>query len=261
MVTAFVAIAAPAWGDCVGIGCVESDPNITAAINADSIDLGAEKGGLPGADLGALEPNNVDPIDPGTARCYETTDAICVADRAAPVPLPGEPAGPTIRDLANFPVTVATAHNQPTGWGVVDKPTNFYADGGSHIVSGTLLNQPAQVRFTPVAWHWDYGDGTTASLDRPGTPWDKSTQFRPTPTTHTYTRKNDFTITLYIDYLAEYQYAGQPWRPIAGALRVRANDLQIITWRVKTVLVPFDCIDDPTGVGCPGTLRRDNLEY
>ena len=32
--------------------------------------------------------------------------------------------------------------------------------------------------------------------------------------------------------------------------------LAIITWRVKTVLVAHDCIEDPKGIGCPGTLER-----
>ena len=62
-----------------------------------------------------------------------------------------------------------------------------------------------------------------------------------------------------IDYAAEYQYAGQPWKTVNGILRVRANDLYIITWRVKTVLVAHDCIEDPKGIGCPGTLTRDDV--
>lgn len=260
-----LAIGATVGGVDAAFADAPRDPDTTAVEGTHTdhgVDLNATQRGV--GDQPPTEPDAAPPPpppDPGTARCFQTADAICVADRAAPAPLPGEPGAPTLTDIATFPVTVATARNQPTGWGVVDRPTNFYADGGAHVVSGTLLGQPALVRFTPVAWQWDYGDGTTATLDRPGAAWDTSAQFRLTPTSHVYTRKNDFTVTLHVVYVAEYQYAGQPWRDVAGALRVRANDLQIITWRVKTVLVAEDCIANPSGAGCPGTLRRDDLEY
>jgi hypothetical protein len=251
-------VSAPVWAD--GGGIPDADETIEASKDKSgaAIDLTIERNGADG-DGGYLVAAPPDPLEPGTARCYQTADAICIADRAAPTAPPGEPI-PTLTDIATFPVTVATAHNQPTGWGVVNRPTNFYADGGTHDVAGVLLGRPATVRFTPVAWHWDYGDDTTTSLAEPRTAWNPQTQFRATATTHVYTKKNDYTVTLFIDYIAQYQYAGQPWRPVAGALRVRANDLQIITWRVKTRLVARDCLEDPQGAGCPGTLRRDDLE-
>ena len=59
-------------------------------------------------------------------------------------------------------------------------------------------------------------------------------------------------MSLDIEYTAEYQYAGQPWLPIAGTLLLPANDLAITTWNVKTVLVAEDCLDDPSAPGCPG---------
>ncbi len=191
----------------------------------------------------------------GMALCYDTDAPVCVADRGV-TPTPAPPGSPTITDIADFPVSVATVHNQPEGWGVVGKPTNFYTEGGAHEVTGTLLGQPATVRFTPVAWHWDYGDGVTNTTDTGGRRWTKEKQFRPTPTSHEYEEKADYTITTFIDYVAEYRFAGGPWIRVDGGLRVRANDLDIITWRVKTVLVAHDCIEDPKGIGCPGTLER-----
>ena len=159
-------------------------------------------------------------------------------------------------DIATFRVEVATAHSQPNGWGVVGKPTNFYTEGGTHVVAGTLLGQPATVRFTPMAWNWDYGDGHHQDPATGGNRWTEEKRFRPTPTSHEYDEKADYTVTSVIDYAAEYRYDSQPWKTVNGILRVRANDLYIETWRVKTVLVAHNCIEDPKGIGCPGTLTR-----
>ena len=98
-----------------------------------------------------------------------------------------EPGAPTVTDIATFQVEVATAHNQPEGWGVVGKPTNFYTEGGVHEVTGTLLGQPATVRFTPVAWTWDYGDGHLQTLSTGGNRWSRGrpASAQPRPATST----------------------------------------------------------------------------
>lgn len=247
---------APAWASGSDGGDLEANPGDGA------VDLVGTQPGNSGSGSGGgtSDTSTGPPPPPGTAQCFDGADVVtCIPDRNAPnasPTAPPTPGIPTITDIATFPVQVASAHNQPTGWGVVNKPTNFYTVGGTHEVTGTLLGNPATVRFTPVAWHWDYGDGTTASLATGGRPWTEASQLRPTPTSHVYTTKGDYTVTLLIDYAAEYQYAGGAWTPVAGTLRVASNDLQIITWRVKTVLVAHDCIDDPSGAGCPGTLNR-----
>ncbi len=222
----------------------------TATVKSDAIELHATEG-TNAAAIAAYEALH---RNEGTAHCFDNDEIIpCVADRSLPAV---EPGAPTVTDIATFQVEVATAHNQPEGWGVVGKATNFYTEGGVHEVTGTLLGRPATVRFTPVAWTWDYGDGHFQTLSTGGKPWTQEARFRPTPTSHEYDEKADYTVTLMIDYAAEYQYAGQPWKTVNGILRVRANDLDIITWRVKTVLVAHDCIEDPKGIGCPGTLTR-----
>ena len=60
---------------------------------------------------------------------------------------------------------------QPNGWGVVGIHTNFYATGDAHVVTGTLLGQPASVRFTPVAWHWTTGMARPPPSGSPGGTW------------------------------------------------------------------------------------------
>jgi hypothetical protein len=189
-----------------------------------------------------------------------TDDSIClrIVDNRCYIsltrPEDAAPGTPTLTDIASFRPQVGTANMQPNGWGVVGIHTNFYATGAAHVVTGTLLGQPASVRFTPVAWHWTYGDGTASSVGAPGGTWAQLgiREFDATPGSHVYSTKGSYIVTLDVEFAAEYQYAGQPWRPISGTLLASANDLTITTWNVKTVLVAEDCLHDPSAPGCPG---------
>ena len=167
---------------------------------------------------------------------------------------PDSPTAPvTISDIASFIPGPRVQQMEPNGWVIVNLPANIYSlTTSSEIVPGQLLGRSADVRFTPVTWHWDYGDGTTASLPTAGTTWAKQglAEFDTTPTSHVYRSKGAFTIQLDVTYTAEYRIDGGPFIPIAGTLTLPANDLHITSTGAKTVLVERNCIQDPHGPGC-----------
>ena len=108
------------------------------------------------------------------------------------------------------------------------------------------------MRFTPVTYHWTYGDGAGAHLATGGTTWVAQgiSEFDPTPTSHVYREDGNYTIRLTIDVIAEYRFAGGPWIPIDGRIPLLANELHITAGGAKTVLVERDCVVDPSGPGC-----------
>ena len=144
---------------------------------------------------------------------------------------------------------------QPNGWGVVGIHTNFYATGDAHVVTGTLLGQPASVRFTPIAWHWDYGDGTASTVRLPrrhvgATGHPRVRRDAGQPPVHRQSELHGDASTSSTP--PSTSTPASRGVPIAGTLLLSANDLAITTWNVKTVLVAEDCLDDPSGPGCPG---------
>ena len=141
---------------------------------------------------------------------------------------------------------------QPDGWVVAGLSANIYAVVGTQLVDGTLLGHPATVRFTPIRYRWDYGDGTHAVPTTRGGTWAALglREFDATPTSHVYAREGDYTVRLTIDFRAEYRFAGSGFVPITGVINLRANDLHITAGGAKTVLVEHDCSADPTGPGC-----------
>jgi hypothetical protein len=250
-----LAAALPASAASVGSGCSEIDRNLglCSGVDGGSVVLRGEEstegdtGSAPGGNEGASVSPNVQ--DPACLRPQPNRPASCFeADE------PGEPGIPTItiRDVATFIPTPGRQQMEPDGWAVAGLDTNFYAITGPHVVNGTLLGRPADVRFTPTTYRWTYGDGTSATKGTPGGTWAALgiAEFEPTPTSHVYEQVGDYTITLSIVFSAEYRFDGGSWRPVVGTITLPANDLYIRVGTAKTVLVEHDCLANPSGPGC-----------
>jgi len=175
----------------------------------------------------------------------------CLPFQVIPPGAPGNP-GVTINDLKDFPARPGTDHMEPNGWMVVGLDTNFYSVVGVEIVNGTLLGQAASVRFTPISWHWTYGDGDRADRSTPGHTWAAQgiPEFDRTPTSHVYRAAGTYYIDLSITFRAEYRYAGGSWTPVFGTITLPANRLKATAGDAKTVLVNRDCTQNPHGPGC-----------
>lgn len=141
---------------------------------------------------------------------------------------------------------------QPNGWGVVGLDTNFFTVGTPQVVPGTLLGRPASVRFTPVAFVWDYGDGTTRRASTPGGAWEalRLREFDPTPGSHVYRARGDYLASLAVEYAAEYSWGASAFTPIAGTVSASAGTIPVRIVTESTVLVGSDCVATPSGPGC-----------
>ena len=203
------------------------------------------KGNDPGAGLFELTPDRWARLCPDGSICQPVP----------PVPaVPGEPAAAlvvTVRDLINFSPAVATQTMQPAKWIAVGLPTNFIGTASAHIEEGDLLGYPAQVRFTPASFTWNYGDGSTGNGT--GATWDALgvPEFSDTTTSHIYEAAGPYNITLTVGYAAEYRFAGSTWQPVVGVVSSTSPPLAAPASVVRTVLVAEDCLRNPNGVGCP----------
>jgi hypothetical protein len=225
--------------------------NVNGQINDGGVTLSGHKnspgsGGGSGKSSGKPKPKP----DPNTCPPGTLPEA-CHLVGVIPPGAPGNPSV-TINDLKNFKPVPGTDHMQPNGWMVVGLSTNFYSVVGVEVQNGVLLGQPASVRFTPISWHWTYGDGTVATHPTPGATWAAQgiAEFDPTPTSHIYTAEGTYFIDLSITFRAEYKYATGNWTPVVGTITLPANRLEASAGDAKTVLVNHDCTQNPSGPGC-----------
>lgn len=155
-------------------------------------------------------------------------------------------------DIAHFVPSVGTHSMEPDGWAVIGLSTNFVSSAVPHTLSGTVLGSPADVRFTPVVWHWDFGDGESRSARSPGAPWVELGvgEFAETATSHRFRERGTFAVTLRVEFEAQYRIGDGSWTPIPGTLALDAPPLTVLARSARTVLVAEDCISNPAGPGC-----------
>ncbi|PWC05210.1 hypothetical protein [Agromyces badenianii] len=158
----------------------------------------------------------------------------------------------TLRDIASFVPAKPGNGMEPGGWAVEDLPANFVAAASVQVVSGSLLGQPADVRFTPVGYRWSHSDGALVESGGPGAPWSALGQreFSATDTSHVYAESGEYTVALDVVLRAEYRFAGSGWRSIAGTLAVAGDPQRVLVGTFDTVLTNGDCKTNPSGPGC-----------
>ncbi|TFD53142.1 hypothetical protein E3T46_04105 [Cryobacterium sp. Hh11] len=157
-----------------------------------------------------------------------------------------------ISDLQNFPAPTAPTGMEPNGWAIIGLAANFWTGASTHISEGILLGQPAQVMFTPISYHWNFGDGNTAISPNGGASWEALglAEFTTTDTSHKYTAKGTYSIVLTINYHADYSFGDQGWRPVDGTITMPSAPFTVMAANESTVLVAEDCLTNPHGPGC-----------
>jgi len=263
---ALVAVASAGAAMAANGDCTELQRRLGQCADAAVIDGGVELGAsteLPGSGVDSTD-ESAAPIvsfEPVAETVDTVGESWCDLQRLPCVPWTPPAAAPaeasatgpvTISDIATFRPQPASAAMQPNQWMIVGLATNFYGTASAHVVDGTLFGGTAQVRFTPIAHNWNYGDGNTATHDTAGTTWAKYkiAEFDPTPTSHSYDEPGNYTITMTVTYAAEYRVAGIGWRNVVGTLTIAAPPLSATAGHATTVLVDQDCNANPTGIGC-----------
>jgi hypothetical protein len=173
-----------------------------------------------------------------------------VAPVAAPPPPAVSPV--TLRDLANFTPEQPSLSLQPNGWTVIGVETNFIANTGQHVVGGRLFGALAEVRFTPQAFDWSYGDGSSASTSEQGAPWAQLgvKEFSRTATSHRYQSLGTFTPRVTVRFGVEYRVGGGAWIPVRGQVSADAPAETVFVQSADTVLVTGACTPGRPALGC-----------
>ena len=157
----------------------------------------------------------------------------------------------TISDLARFVPATATVVGEPDNVAVVGLPANFPSSAATETLPAAIPGRPLTIRFTPVSYAFDYGDGERRTSTTPGAAWDASgqPQFTPTDTSHVFTEPGTFTVTATVTYSAEIDL-GAGWVPINGTLTGPPASREIRVVKAYTALVQATCTERSPAPGC-----------
>lgn len=158
----------------------------------------------------------------------------------------------TLEDIARFRPNAGIAKMEPNGWAIRGVPANFWIETTAQILEGELLDMPASVRFTPLRYRWDYGDGERAARTAAGGSWVALgvDEFAETPASHAFATSGVHVVQPSVDFTVEYQFGPGEWIPIDGVVRAQASPLTVVVTGAATVLVANDCVTAPRGPGC-----------
>jgi hypothetical protein len=146
----------------------------------------------------------------------------------------------TVSDLASFTPSAPGVIVQPGSWSLPRLPTNIYSTASTETATGELLGWPIEVRFTPRAYSWSYGDGSRSTFSLPGGSWGAE-QFSATATHHVYRAPGRYSISVQVEYSVSYRFAGGDFVPVSGAV-TRSSGVTLLTvLRVTPVLVDEGC--------------------
>lgn len=234
----------------IAMGCSNDGSSVT--ITGDQ--KGPKSPGGPATPGGTSNPSR--PAEPEDTRpiCTNVIREDCrkglIRIDAVPAPASGAP-DVTISDLASFAPAPPTTLAEPSSLGVAGRPANFVATASAHTREGTILGAPVTVRFTPSAYTFDYGDGTSATRSRGGATWPALGQaaFTPTDTSHVYERRGEYITTVTVHYTADVDL-GTGWFPLDGTLPVTSPPHAIRIYEAHTALVDHTCTEDPDAPGC-----------
>ncbi len=185
-----------------------------------------------------------------------TRPAICDPPATAGTAPVAEPTyvAPTIvvSDVASFAPEQPWLVTEPDGWGVAGLESNMVTQTRTHVVPGTLLGAPAEVRFTPVSYDWSYGDGATRSSSTPGATWATQVlpEFSVTSTSHAYSQTGTYSPSVRVWFALEYRWGGSVWIPIEGAVFRDAPASVVLIVEATNVLVQGPCQPGSTAPGC-----------
>lgn len=157
----------------------------------------------------------------------------------------------TLSDLTSFAPATPEIRMEPYGWMVRGLPANFIADAETNSTDGSLFDSRVTVRFTPTAYNWEWGDGSSDTVTVPGATWEDLSlpRFSHTETSHVFEDRGPTSIGLTVDYTVDVSLEGGEWITIAGTVAASTTvDATVVTG--KTVLVDGDCSETSADPGC-----------
>ncbi|HTW06898.1 MAG TPA: PKD domain-containing protein, partial [Acidimicrobiales bacterium] len=161
---------------------------------------------------------------------------VVVCPQPAPKPDVPPPPPPTPAEVwAQVPLPTPAFAINPATVGLTQLPSWFWVTGGIGPVTITVTidGYVVTTTATPVAFQWDFGDGSSTTSPVPGDEADPSA-------THTYHFKGTYIVTLAIEYAGTFTYAGPGGTGTDGLgdYEQPGSSAPYVVQEVRSVLLP-----------------------
>ena len=151
-----------------------------------------------------------------------------------PEPGPGVTAGSVAAAFRELPLPPSELIVQPpNGRTLVNFDTNFYTETQPFDRTIRLLGQRVDLRISPSAFEWDFGDGAAVATASAGSPYPDL------EITHSYTDKGTVGPAVDTTYTADFRVNGGPWRPVPGTVTIPGASVALEVVEATPTLVGY----------------------
>ena len=181
----------------------------------------------------SVNPLFVSVRDPGSTTGWGPWTVSEPARCVGPTDLVGELA----RELARLPLVASPVSVPPNGWVMVNMDTVVFTSRDAQVLDVVVLGTPVRVSARPVAFSWDFADGSVPLVTSdPGRPYPHQT------VAHTYTRGGSYAVTLITTWEADFQVIGSgTWTPVPGTATTTSPGAPLQVYEARSHLVDGPC--------------------
>lgn len=191
----------------------DDEPNVETTVNAPTTPVGNS------ACTGEAGVIGADPVE----YCAPT-----------PEPEPVLTAGSVAAAFRELPLPPSELIVQPpNGRTLVNFATNFYTETQPFDRTIRLLGQRVDLRISPAAFEWDFGDGAAMATASAGAPYPDL------EITHSYASKGQVAPAVDTTYSAEFRVNGGVWRPVPGTVTIPGATVALDVVEATPTLVGY----------------------
>lgn len=121
----------------------------------------------------------------------------------------------------------------PNGRTLVNFDTNFYTETEPFDRTIRLLGQRVDLRISPSAFEWHFGDGAAMATASAGSPYPDL------EITHSYADKGTVGPAVDTTYSADFRVNGGPWRPVPGTVTIPGVSVALEVVEATPTLVGY----------------------
>ncbi len=126
---------------------------------------------------------------------------------------------------------------------LVNFPNVLWTDFTGYERDTDIQAADVRLKFTPVSYRWNFGDGKTLTTKNPGKPYDPDLTDRVDqvedqyPVTHRFTDTGKATISVTVVLNGQFSVNGGPWQPITGSIQATSPDVTIDVAQARGQLI------------------------
>lgn len=148
-----------------------------------------------------------------------------------------------VKEFYSTQVKVSPPRIAPETTTLANFPNIYWSDVKTYEQATGIKTANVRLKFIPVSYRWNFGDGKSTTTSDPGKPWDPeltktmSDAEKNYTHTHRYANIGTFDTTLTVIFNGQYSVDGGAWADIAGSIQATSPPHPLLVKEARGELI------------------------